>query len=129
MSNPYVLLMLVSSLVFLGTIGHLVINAGSVAAVFGKSPNRAHAGDMIEDSHGTSRRAAPGTIKLMLALHVLGLVGLIVGVLGLMGVIFKDSPASTALPVEMNPVAAPTKAPADIKPIPATPTAAPVEAR
>lgn len=128
MSNPFVLLMLISSLVFLGTIGHLVINAGSVAALFGKSRREAHAGDMVEDTHGAAKRASPGTIKLSLALHVLGLIGLIVGVLGLMGVIFKDSPAPSELPAEMNPVVAPT-APANPDPIPATPTAAPVEKR
>lgn len=128
MSNSFVLLMLVSSLVFLGTIGHLVINAGAVAALFGKSPSRAHAGDMVEDSHGASRRASPAAIKLSLALHVLGLAGFIVGMLGLMGVIFKDSPAPNDLPVEMNPVVAPT-APANPEPIAVTPTAAPVEKR
>lgn len=104
MLNPISALLLASALLFLGTVGFLVVNAGSVAELIGWRRREAEPGDVVTDPHGRRRRASPAAIKTVLALHVLGIVGLVVSALALTGVTLHEDPAANPLPAEMDPL-------------------------
>lgn len=106
LSSPILpILLLLFALLFLGTIGHLVINARALADLFGKRRGEADKGDIVADEHGRRRGASRGAIIVSLALHVIGLAGMVVTVLVMSGVILTGNPRSEA-PSETVPAAA-----------------------
>ncbi|MGC4251323.1 MAG: hypothetical protein QM605_07615 [Sphingobium sp.] len=97
-------ILLLSALLFLGTIGYLIANGGAVANLFGKQRSKAHPGDIITDPKAVHREASPRAVKTALALHMLGLAGLVLGGLIVSGIVLQDHPDADPLPPEMMPV-------------------------
>ncbi len=100
------ILLLVSALLFLGTVGYLVANAGAVACLFGKRRREAEPGDLIVDRRAAGREASPGAIRIALAIHVLGVIGLVAGGLAATRDMLGHHPDADPLPAEMLPVPA-----------------------
>lgn len=98
-----VVLLGLSALLFLGTVGYLIKNAAAVAELFGKSRRSAEPGELI-DGPVRARRASRGAILTALTLHVLGIVGLITSAAIMTGAMASRHP--DGLPADMNPVAA-----------------------
>ena len=107
MITPYTVILLVSGLLFLATAGYLVGNAGSVALLFGKRRSQAEPGDTVIDPHSRGHGASPTAIKTAIGLHVLGLVGLVLGAFIMSVDLLDDHPDVGPLPKEMNPVPTP----------------------
>ncbi|SCW49149.1 hypothetical protein SAMN02927924_00890 [Sphingobium faniae] len=99
-------ILLLSALLFLGTIGYLIANGGAVANLFGKRRSDAQPGDIITDPRAARREASPRAIKAALALHMLGLAGLVLGGLVVSGIVLQDHPDADPLPPEMMPAPA-----------------------
>ena len=79
-----IVVLAISALLFLGTVGYLIKNAAGIAELFAKRPVEAEPGDLI-DGPVRARRASRAAIVTALALHVLGLVGLVVAALVAVG--------------------------------------------
>ena len=107
MTTLYAAILLVSGLLFLGTAGYLIANAKGVANLFGKRRRDADAGEIVVDRHGAGRGPSPATIKIVLALHLLGIVGLVGGGFAMTTALVSRYPDADILPPEMNPVGAP----------------------
>lgn len=97
-------ILLAFALLFLGTIGYLVVNGGAVANLIGKRRSDARPGDIIADPRAARREASPRAIKFALALHLVGLAGLIVSGLIVSGIALQNHPDADPLPPEMTPI-------------------------
>lgn len=97
-----IVVLAISALLFLGTVGYLIKNAAGIAELFAKRPVEAEPGDLI-DGPVRARRASRAAIVTALALHVLGLVGLIGSAAVMTGMMAEDHP--DGLPADMNPIA------------------------
>lgn len=104
MGNPFIWVMLISALLFLGTAGHLITNIPTLAEMFGKRRRDAHDGEVIVDRRSEGHGASHTTMWASLALHVLGIIGLVVSTLGLAGMVFKRDPALDGAPAEVTPL-------------------------
>lgn len=100
----YAVLLAASALLFLGTIGYLVANLGAVALVFGKRPREAAPGDLIADPRARKAEASPRAIKAALAIHVVGVIGLVLTGLAMANALLRNHPSADPLPPNMSPV-------------------------
>lgn len=100
----YAVLLLASALLFLGTIGYLIANLGAVALLFGKRPREAAPGDLIADRRARHTEASPRAIKTALALHALGVIGLVLTGLAMANSLLRNHPSADPLPPNMMPV-------------------------
>lgn len=96
-----VVVLAISALLFLGTVGYLIKNAAAVAELFAKRPVDADPGDLI-DGPVRARRASRGAVATVLTLHVLGIIGLIASAAVMTGMMAGDHP--DGLPADMNPI-------------------------
>lgn len=78
------LLVLASAILFLATAGLIIVNSASVAALFGHERRRAEPGELIVDHRGERRRMSPGGAAGLIALHIAGLAGIVIGTLLMM---------------------------------------------
>lgn len=122
MGNPFIWVMLISALLFLGTAGHLITNIPTLAEMFGKRRRDAHDGEVIVDRRSEGHGASHTTMWASLALHVLGIIGLVVSTLGLAGMVFKRDPALDGAPAEVTPL--PVDGGEGVAPTGGTPSAA-----
>lgn len=99
-----IVLLGVSALLFLGTVGYLIKNTAAVAHLFAKRRREADPGDLI-DGPQRAPRASRKAIITALTLHVLGIVGLITAGSIMTAQMAADHP--DGLPADMNPVADP----------------------
>lgn len=97
-----IVVLAISALLFLGTVGYLIKNAAGIAELFAKRPAEAEPGDLI-DGPVRARRASRAAIVTALALHVLGLVGLVGSAAVMTGMMAEDHP--DGLPADMNSIA------------------------
>lgn len=97
-----IVVLTISALLFLGTVGYLIKNAAGIGALFAKRPAQAEPGDLI-DGPVRARRASRRAIVTALALHLLGLAGLISSVAVMTGMMAEHHP--DGLPADMNPIA------------------------
>lgn len=102
MTTLFAAILLVSGILFLGTAGYLIANAKGVANLIGKRRREADPGEVVIDPHGARRGPSPGAIKVALALHVLGIVGLVAGGFAMAEAMLTQY--ADPLPPEMNPV-------------------------
>lgn len=106
MPMHYTAMLLISGLLFLGTAGYIAIHAEAVADLFGKRRRDAEPGELIADPHTPHRGASsPRLMKAVIAVHVLGLLGLILGGLAAAELLLRNHPEADPLPPEMNPIA------------------------
>lgn len=96
-----IVVLAISALLFLGTVGYLIKNAAGIAELFAKRAVEAEPGDLINGPI-RAKRASRGAIVTALALHVLGLVGLISSAAVMTGMMAQDHP--DGLPADMNPI-------------------------
>lgn len=97
-----IVVLAIFALLFLGTVGYLIKNAAGIAELFAKRPAQAEAGDLI-DGPARARRASRRAIVTALALHLLGLIGLITSAAVMTGMMAEHHP--DGLPADMNPIA------------------------
>lgn len=97
-----IVVLAISALLFLGTVGYLIKNAAGIAELFAKRPFEAEPGDLI-DGPVRARRASRAAIVTALALHLLGLIGLVGSAAVMTGMMAEDHP--DGLPADMNPIA------------------------
>jgi len=94
----------ISGFLFLGTAGYLVANAGAVARLFGKRRQKAEPGDLVVDRHGAKAEISQGAVKTAVVLHILGILGLVVGGLATTRDMVSHDPDADPLPAEMMPI-------------------------
>ena len=88
-----IVVLAISALLFLGTVGYLIKNAAGIAELFAKRPVEAEPGDLI-NGPVRARRASRAAVVTALALHVLGLVGLVGSAAVMTGMMAEDHPDS-----------------------------------
>ena len=107
MTTLFAAILLVSGVLFLGTAGYLIANGRAVANLIGKRRREAEPGEIVIDPRAPRRGASQGAVKVALALHVLGIIGLVGGGLAMTDTLLTRYPDADPLPPEMNPLPKP----------------------